>query len=99
MNATATATETTYRWDEARPMVGKCPRCKAAVAVSWTLDEAGAASWQVRSGCCGRWSIVRQVIGKVSAKRACDEHCTTGTGRACTCECGGRNHGQVWRVR
>jgi hypothetical protein len=98
MNTTATATETTYRWDEPRPMVGRCPRCKAAVAAMLTLDQAGAASWQVRSDCCGRWSIVAQVAGKTGT-RECGAWCEDGTGKACTCTCGGRNHGMTWRIR
>lgn len=36
-----------------------------------------------------------KVRGKLG-KRECDEACTSATGPACTCKCGGRNHGSTW---
>jgi hypothetical protein len=82
---------------EAKTAIGKCPACREPVATSWTQDEASQASYQVRSTCCNRWTILHFVDGRIG-KRECGEWCTTGTGKSCTCTCGGKNHGLAWRV-
>ena len=47
---------------------------------------------------CGRRPMFYPVKGKTGA-RECDDRCTEGKGRSCTCTCGGANHGLAWRVR
>lgn len=42
---------------------------------------------------CDRPGVVK-VISTKKGKRACGVWCTEGTGRSCTCECEGRNHGE-----
>lgn len=81
-----------------RPAIGKCPKCAAPVAVNWSQDDAGRESYQVRSACCLRWTIVNWVDGRVG-KRECGDWCTEGTGRKCTCTCGGSQHGLAWRIK
>lgn len=76
--------------------LGKCPRCKGGV--SCTKAEAMDASWQVRSVCCNRWTVVKSVQGSVTS-RECGAHCTDATSMTCKCECGGLSHGIAWRVK
>jgi hypothetical protein len=94
MTTTSTTTATTKL---PFPANGKCPRCAAPVATVWTEGEANRANYQVRSACCGRWTIVQRIDGRVG-KRECGDHCTEGTGRKCTCTCGGAQHGLAYRV-
>lgn len=78
-----------------RPAIGRCPRCRRGVTVDYgTARDAG---WQIRSGCCGRWTVVRGVDGAVSS-RACGPHCEDATSPRCQCECGGVSHGLTWRT-
>lgn len=76
--------------------LGKCPACKSGVTV--TKAEAIEASWQVRSACCRRWTVVKSVEAVVTA-RACGAHCTDATSTSCKCECGGASHGIAWRIK
>lgn len=87
-----------YAWNDPRPYIGRCPRCRATVAVERTLDEQNAADCQARCPECRCWVIVSQVAGKYG-KRECGAWCTEGTGKSCTCTCGGRAHGQAWRIK
>lgn len=72
-------------------------RCQCGRGVAATLDVARSEGWQLRSACCGRWTVLRPVDGAVSS-RACGPHCEDATGTTCRCECGGAAHGITWRV-
>jgi hypothetical protein len=80
--------------------IGTCP-CGAITTVSdvwnlWRTDEDADRLWQTyrRIVCrdCGRNIPAASVVAK-AGKCACGSWCTEGTGRTCTCECGGANHG------
>ena len=94
---TTTPAPIAYRWDEPRPYIGRC-HCGATVALTRTLDQQSENSSQARCPACNRWVIVAQVAGKFG-KRECGAWCEDGTGKSCTCTCGGRNHGMTWRIR
>ena len=74
--------------------IGKCS-CGAAVAASWTWEEAGENRQQVK---CHGWVVVFPVDGRVG-KRECGTYCEEGKGRKCTCQCGGERHGLAWRTK
>ena len=76
--------------------VGKCPRCKGGVAA--TPDEAREAGYQLRSACCGRWTVLTGVKGKTST-RECGAHCEDATTTSCSCQCGGVRHGFTHRIK
>ena len=91
-------TETKTETELAQSYIGTCRKCWANVGAIWTPAEALAAYRCVACECGNRAVICKAVKGK-RGKRGCDDYCTTGVGRSCTCECEGRNHGAVWRVK
>lgn len=98
MTTTTAPAALTYAWNDPRPYIGRCPRCSSTVALCRTLDEQNEQSSQTRCHECNAWTIVTQVDGRLG-KRECGDWCTEGTGRKCTCTCGGASHGLAYRVR
>jgi hypothetical protein len=45
---------------------------------------------------CGRATQGHTITGK-PGKRECGSWCTEGTGKSCTCQCGGKNHGATFQ--
>jgi hypothetical protein len=79
-------------------------KCSAGHVFSTTAHEAYENCWQVRCPACRRWTVLVPVSGTVG-KRECGPWCTEGTGRRCTCQCGGKNHssaishtGALWQA-
>lgn len=78
--------------------VGSCKACSRHLSVRWTREQASDQSHYLSCPGCQRRRGMLPVDGK-QGKRNCGEWCTSGTGRSCTCTCGGANHGLMWRVR
>lgn len=62
----------------------------------WERDEEAARLWfsyqRIICSGCGAKVFAYPTTAK-KGKRACGSWCTEGTGKTCTCECEGRNHG------
>lgn len=73
--------------------IGTCTRC----AATQSLETDRTMVPCVTDGCprLVRVAVVAQRVGR----RECGPHCTEGTGKSCTCTCGGQAHGQAYRIR
>lgn len=85
-------------------VIAKCG-CQAVTTIqdmdaARRVDENVNRMWQLyrQIPCreCGRAANAHSVQAK-TGKRECGSWCTEGTGRSCTCQCGGKNHGSSFQ--
>lgn len=74
--------------------IGSCSDCKIDGLPHVVTAEGRTSALHT----CGLPVYLTEIRARVG-RRECDTHCTEGTGRSCTCTCGGLNHGLAWRVR
>lgn len=77
-------------------VIAKCRCGKVTTLVDWkSAGEDAVRLFQVYGAVqceCGRQPM-GFIVESRPGKRECGAWCTEGTGRRCTCVCGGRNHG------
>jgi hypothetical protein len=86
-------------------VIAACRGCETVTQIpdltaAMNADETVNRMWQLYNSVacrgCGRQAHAEIVRGK-RGKRECGSWCTEGTGRSCTCQCEGRNHGSTFQ--
>ena len=57
------------------------------------IQNAFRAAWAVREACVNHRITAHLIEGTVNPEKACGARCVGAVGPACSCECGGENHG------
>jgi hypothetical protein len=77
-------------------IIGKCKRCSTLTKVERELFPSGfpVGGYALDCSACHYPTNVREA--RTNDRKKCDARCTGATGPACSCSCGGRNHGGGW---